>query len=332
MSRGRSVSRKRSIRGKTNRGAILRQPCRYYFLGTCTRSLCEYWHPPECQFYKTETGCKAGDKCLFPHHLVDEQPNKKPKKRFQNGKKRRQRCCSYCENCTTIWLCLARLGSIGFSKSRRNPMQKVLGSIRRVRFTESRLRQASIREKKGPSLGKIQVKNTHQRSPYAVKFEDRSQEETKRQQRCTRGKAWNLAKNIYKLKEKEKATFFSLSEEWVMPAASTKKMEEREFVVDSGASMHMVSKRDLYSAELETMRISKNPTTVVTANGEVQTREEATVCVRINIFIAGYGGQESGVTKACLQQAAADPRGSGICVCAKTFLRGGTYMQGRRAN
>ena len=29
LSRGRSVSRKRSIRGKSNHGAILRQPCRY---------------------------------------------------------------------------------------------------------------------------------------------------------------------------------------------------------------------------------------------------------------------------------------------------------------
>ena len=39
---------------------------------------------------------------------------------------------------------------------------------------------------------------------------------------------------------------------------STKGQEEREFVVDSEASMHMVSKKDLNSAELETMRISRN--------------------------------------------------------------------------
>ena len=31
--------------------------------------------------------------------------------------------------------------------------------------------------------------------------------------------------------------------------------------------MHMVSKRDLNSAELETMRTSRSPTTVMTANG-----------------------------------------------------------------
>ena len=88
MTRGRSVSRKRSIKGKSNPGIILRQPCRYYLKGTCTRSPCEYWHPPECQFYKNESGCKAGDKCLFPHHKVDEQPNKKPKKSDHSQKRR----------------------------------------------------------------------------------------------------------------------------------------------------------------------------------------------------------------------------------------------------
>ena len=76
------------------------------------------------------------------------------------------------------------------------------------------------------------------------------------------------------------STFYSPLVECVLPSASTKEPEEREFVVNSGASMHVVSKRDLDSAELETMRISKNPTTVMTANGDVQTREEATVYVK----------------------------------------------------
>ena len=34
-----------------------------------------------------------------------------------------------------------------------------------------------------------------------------------------------------------------------MPVASTMNPEERQFVVDSGASMHMVSKKDLNKAE-----------------------------------------------------------------------------------
>ena len=113
-----------------------------------------------------------------------------------------------------------------------------------------------------------------------MKFEDRSQEETERQERCARGDAWRFAKKIFKLKETEKATFYSPSDEWVLPAASIIQPEERVFVVDSGASMHMVSTKDLNSVEMETVRASKNPTTVVTANGEVLTKEEATVYVR----------------------------------------------------
>ena len=161
---------------------------------------------------------------------------------------------------------------------------KVLGSIRKARFTKSSLRQASIWEKKGPSLGKIQVENPHQRSPYAMKFEDRSHQETERQRRCARS---NLVINLYKLKENDKATFYSPAEEWVLPAASTNEPEEREFVVDSGASMLIVSKRDLISAELETMRTSRSPTTV-TANGEANKRRSHGKCQRIGLIRDSY--------------------------------------------
>ena len=77
-------------------------------------------------------------------------------------------------------------------------------------------------EKERTIAWKIQVKNPHQRSPYAVKFEERSNEETERQQRCARSKAWTLPK-IYTLKENDKATFYSPAVEWVLPAASIKK-------------------------------------------------------------------------------------------------------------
>ena len=65
----------------------------------------------------------------------------------------------------------------------------------------------------------------------------------------------------YPNKEKHKATFFSPSENWCLPAPLNQKPEEREFVVDSGASMHMISKKDLNSAELETVTTSRSPTT-----------------------------------------------------------------------
>ena len=50
--------------------------------------------------------------------------------------------------------------------------------------------------------------------------------------------------------------------------------------------MHMISKKDLNCAELETLTTSRSPTTVITANGEVQTHDEATVYVKeLDIFL-----------------------------------------------
>ena len=53
----------------------------------------------------------------------------------------------------------------------------------------------------------------------------------------------------YKLKAEDKTTF-------------SKNTEARMFVVASGASMHMLSKKDIRSDEMDTLRRSRNPTTV----------------------------------------------------------------------
>ena len=150
--------------------------------------------------------------------------------------------------------------------------------IQRVKFTKAIARHTKIRDQ-NPSLGYICPGEPRQRSPNAPKFEDRSQEETEWQEQGAREAAWKLAKSVLKLKEQERATFFSPSENRCLPA-STLKPEEREFVVDSGASMHMISKKDLNSAEMDTLTKSCSPTIVITANGEVQTHEEATVYVK----------------------------------------------------
>ena len=88
-------------------------------------------------------------------------------------------------------------------------------------------------------------------------------------------RSWQKKKGS-KLKEHQRAAFFSPSENRCLPA-STRQLEEREFVVDSEASMHIISKKDLNDAELDTLKESCSPTIVITANGEVQTHEEATV-------------------------------------------------------
>ena len=123
--------------------------------------------------------------------------------------------------------------------------------IQRVRFTKAVARHADIRDQ-NPSLGLICPGEPHQRRPDAPKFEDRSQEETEWQEQGARETAWKLAKSVLKLKEQERATFFSPSENRCLPASNLKP-EEREFVVDSGASMHMISEKDLNSPEMHTL-------------------------------------------------------------------------------
>ena len=170
-----SGKKKANVRRETSRGAILRQPCRFYLNGTCTRSPCEYRHPPECQVYWTEAGCKAGDKCLSPHLKVDEQPNKKAKERLlfpPNKIKRRQECCGICLNCTTFGLRLARLGCVGFSERKTvlgKPDAKSLG-------TDSKSTIHSVYATSSTFPGKDRIiawKNTGQKSSSAksLRFE-----------------------------------------------------------------------------------------------------------------------------------------------------------------
>ena len=62
--------------------------------------------------------------------------------------------------------------------------------------------------------------------------------------------------------------------------------EEREFVVDSGASMQTLSNKDLSSVELETLWKSRNSTTIVTVNGQVQSSGEAQIYVHdLDLFV-----------------------------------------------
>ena len=59
--------------------------------------------------------------------------------------------------------------------------------------------------------------------------------------------------------------------------------------MDSGASHHIMSKRDLTPEEQETIQQSKDPSVIVTANGTTHTTEEAMISVsELDIFVQGY--------------------------------------------
>ena len=112
-----------------------------------------------------------------------------------------------------------------------------VGSNHTVKFSKGTWHHTKIRERKGPSQGVLHKCEPQERNPCAPKFEHRTREETSQQERYARREAWDLSKNVHKLKNKDKATFYSLTKAWVMPAPSSTKPEEREFEVDSGASI-----------------------------------------------------------------------------------------------
>ena len=91
-------------RGKSPSGRMSRWPCNDYLRGTCNNSFCERWHPPECLYYKTKSGCRFGEKCSFAHRQVDAQPTKRSKTNddksavtiLKKGKLARERICLRC--------------------------------------------------------------------------------------------------------------------------------------------------------------------------------------------------------------------------------------------
>ena len=282
----RKPSRTRSPRGKSPSGRKSRWPCKDYLRGTCNNSFCGKWHPPECLYYKTKSGSavamlkkgnwqereSVSDGC---HDRTVKPVKRGDEKLGQNSSKRQ----------------FSDARQLGCVFQDMKPPKSILRKgtdmprpIQRVKFTKAIARHSKIRDQ-NPSLGYICPGEPHERSPNAPKFEDRSQEETEWQEQGAREAAWKLAKNVFKLKEQRRATFFSPSENRCLPA-STLKLEEREFVVDSGASMHMISKKDLSDAEMDTLTKSCSPTIVITANGEVKTHEEAIVYVKeLDIFL-----------------------------------------------
>ena len=63
----RKSSKTGSPRGRSHRGRMSRWPCKDYLKRTCNNSFHKIWHPPECLFYKTKSGCRFGAKNARMH-------------------------------------------------------------------------------------------------------------------------------------------------------------------------------------------------------------------------------------------------------------------------
>ena len=187
-----NASRTKSPKGRSPSGRMFRQPCKDYLEGTCTNSFCEKWHPPECLFYKSENGCRLGEKCSYAHRQVEEQPSKRFQTCWQKcsghvekewaASKNRETCfLTLTHQVHDNWSCVFQEPPKSSSILRKS--SNIRKPIRCVKFTKAVVRHADIRDK-NPSLGMICPGDLHQRNPNAPKFEDRSQEETEWQERC----------------------------------------------------------------------------------------------------------------------------------------------------
>ena len=235
----RNASRsRRSLRGKSPSGRMSRWPCKDYLKGTCTNSFCEWWHPPECLFYKTKSGCRFGEKCSYAHRQVDEQRSKRSHKNDDESAVAMLKKNELHD----------RMGQPVVDRDiRRESNHGPVGRrAAEVYLTEERKLLHVIQkfETKIPrSVTFVQV-NLMSVAPTLQNLRIGLWRRQSGKSKGAREAAWRLAKSVLKLKEHQRATFFSSPENRCLPA-STLKPEEREFVVDSGASMHMISTKGL---------------------------------------------------------------------------------------
>ena len=117
--------------------------------------------------YESETGCGAGDKCLFPHDKVDEQPSMKPRK--SNIPKRRE---SDDKNAVAILKSVCECTRFQGGKSRGKPDAESLGTTSKGTIHQVYATPSEYPGKRKDHRWEKNVKVPHQRSSYALKFEE----------------------------------------------------------------------------------------------------------------------------------------------------------------
>ena len=143
--------------------------------------------------------------------------------------------------------------------------QKVLGSIRRVRFTKATQHHANIQRSVARNSSSQSSSTAH--SPFALKFEDRSQED-------------------WKTSEMRPRRCVEPSNEWCFLTPSVMKLVRKRVRCRFRSIGANVEQERLELCRME-VRVSESPTTVVVANGEVQTKRRSDrVCQGIGFFRA----------------------------------------------
>ena len=96
---GKFSSKGKSPKRRSPCGKRYQRPCRFYLNGICTNPSCDSRHPPVCQKYESESGCKFGEQCMFRHKEVDRAAKQKANKEWW------QRFCCLIEEFKAVALC-----------------------------------------------------------------------------------------------------------------------------------------------------------------------------------------------------------------------------------
>ena len=170
---------------------------------------------------------------MFPHHKVEEQPKKKSAKKGYYSHKRKEsddkNAVAIAKIVSSVGLCHGMNSETLDSQRGRQSLEKTRCNKSWDRFEkygshQSTLRQASIREKKGPSLWILtSPKSSSSEVLYAMKFEDlvpwRDWKTTAMRPKKRHG---TLPKIYTKLKEKTKLHSTRPRKNGYFLAASTK--------------------------------------------------------------------------------------------------------------
>ena len=254
-------------------------PARIDLKGTCTNSFCEKWHPPECLFCKTKSGCRFGEKCSYAHRQVVNNQVKGPKSMMT---KVPWLCWKVHDN----WVSYVRTWS-------RRSLHRFCGRA------QTYGNKSDVFNSQQPSYVMLTFKtkihrlewfaqvDPHQRNLNARKFEDRSQEETEWQERCAREAAWKAGSKHPKIKGGKQSSIL-LTFGKLVPACAINSQSRgkriccRLWSVDAyGQQKGLEFCWNGYFDDVE-----KPNDKCITVNGEVQTHEEATVHVKeLDIFM-----------------------------------------------
>ena len=216
-------------------------PCRSNFFLKKKKTSCQCWHPPVCQNYKSETGCNLEEHVSSDMLRLRKSPVRSPRKVVRKDQLHYWRS----QHSWVVYLKIVIRESLFHGrrniviKSRRQILQEHLAPNQKFWNEMVHHEELSKSVNFMSVVLRAKLRGTITRGDLAP-----------RKMRSLSG--MGFAEHIYKLRNADKATFYSSNEAKVMPAPTSTSPEEREFVVDSGATVHMMSKKDLSSDQLDT--------------------------------------------------------------------------------